>query len=519
MHDRWQRLAGPSLLLLALFHGGLYASLLPPWSMIDEPQHFHYIQRLSALETSPITGQTHLSPEIIESLFATRHWEFLHWSTPDSHIPQDMGPIAYSYEGHQPPLYYALLAPLLNLLPGSILYKLYFLRWATLGLSLLTVWIAWRLTLELFPKKHALAYSVGLFMALLPERAASVSRVNNDVLLEVLAAAFVWTCTRAMLKGLTLRRSLLLGMLLGLGVLTKPSMAVLALLLLPVFWVNRRVSRWLPCALGTGGITLALTVPHLIRNLVLYGDLTGFSGFRALYTIPVPLLTAQTFLSSVWDLFRHFWAIWWKGATASNNLLLNVLYLVLAVLSGVSIFGLVRYIRQKHETEQDDRKPWSLVLYALAIGGYAAAALVGYLQGYIPVIQGRFLLPVVVPVSLLFVWGLWYAPYRRLLVPATLLTLIAIGLLSLFGNLLPYFYYWSAFATGGVPQSYSLGWQGAWATFFPRFLSDKPIAFQPLLITTPFLYLAALVLATKVYSEMNTSSERGSATIVSQTGS
>jgi hypothetical protein len=97
--------------------------------------------------------------------------------------------------------------------------------------------------------------------------------------------------------------------------------------------------------------------------------------------------------------------------------------------------------------------------------------------------------------------------------------MLAIGWLSLFGNLLPYHYYWSAFATGGVPSLVPPGWQGAWATFFPRFLSDKPVVFRPILILTPLLYVTSLVLAAKVYLEMNAKSVRDSATMMSQIGS
>ena len=519
MHDRWHKLAGPTILLLAFFHGGLYASLLPPWSMIDETQHFHYIQHLAEQYATPVVGQTHISLEIVESLFETRHWETFHWPTPNSHIPQDLGFIGHSYEGYQPPLYYALFAPLLGVMPGNVLVKLYFLRWATVGLSLLTVWIAWRTTLELFPEKRALAYSVGLFLALLPERVASISRVNNDVLLEVLAAAFIWVCTRAVLQGLTLRRSLLLGLLLGLGALTKTSMAILAVLLPPLFWVNRRISNWLYCALGTGGIALVLIAPLLIRNLSLYGDPTGFSGFKALDVIPAPPLTGQTLFSSAWDLFRHYWVLWWKGATVRSNLLLDVFYVLLVILGGFSLAGLVRYIRQRCKSGTDNRRCWIAAMYALAIGSYAAAVLVSYYQGYVPVIQGRFLLPVVVPTSLLFMWGLWHTPYSRILVPVTLLALIALDVLSLFGNLLPYFYYWSAFATGGVPQSYLPSWQWAWGIFYSRFLSDKPVLFQPVLILTPLLYVATLVLAGKVFIQMNATYNRHSVMIDSQSGS
>ena len=35
------------LLLLAFLHGALYALFLPPWGLIDEAQHLHYIQYIA----------------------------------------------------------------------------------------------------------------------------------------------------------------------------------------------------------------------------------------------------------------------------------------------------------------------------------------------------------------------------------------------------------------------------------------------------------------------------------------
>lgn len=492
-----------SIVLVGLFHGGLYASSLPPWGLVDEEQHVHYIQSLAERQEIPVVGTTFLSQDIVDSLFETRRWEVFHWPTPQSPDPRTWGLEGHSYEGYQPPLFYALFAPVFALWPGDLLDKVYALRWTIVGLSLLTVWMVYRLTAELFPRQKWLSYLACLLLVVLPERVASVSRVNNDVLLEVIATAYCWACTRAALQGLSARRSYLMGLLLGLGVLSKTSMAVLIVLIPCVFWINRRQSNWLSYVLRTSAAAAIIILPLVARNLWLYRDLTGFAAYRSISGVAVPVaVTGQSLAGGLWDLFRHFWVVWWKGAAAATNPVLTGFYIVLAVSSGLGLLGLVRYLRSQ-ESRQDARSRQVIVMYMLAIVMCAGAVMVSYFDGSVPVIQGRFLLPVIGPTVIVLCYGLWRAPYRKLVLVATLGSLVVVGALSLFGNLLPYFYYWSAFVRDGVPQPYTpLGWQDAWTLFSSRFSSDKPNGLPGALTWVRPLYLAALTSAVTLMIRM-----------------
>jgi len=512
MSNHSRRLVWLSVLPVALLHGGLYASFLPPWGLIDEEQHLHYIQHLAERRAIPIVGQTYLSSEIVESLFTTRRFAIFHWPTPTSHDPREMGLEGHSYEGYQPPLFYMLLAPLYAVLPDDILIRLYCLRWAVVGLSLLTVWMTYGIVTQLFPQHRTLPCFAGLLLALLPERTASVSRLNNDVLLEVMATAFVWVYTRTTLEGLSLRRSQLLGLLFGLGVLTKTSMGVLVVLLPFAFWTNRHASKRQLSALWTGGIATVLILPLVARNLWLYGDLTGFTTFRALNrafgVFSSPGITLQTVLSAALDLFRHFWVVWWKGSLATTNPVVNGFYVALALLSGCSLAGVARYLQARHQPSGWDRRAQAILMYLLAIASCAISVLISYFAGSVPVIQGRFLLPVITPIVILFSWGLWHSSCRKVVAVATLGVLLVVGALSLFGNLLPYFYYWSAFVENGVPQPHTpLGLREVWALFYPRFLSDKPAGMRAMLVWMLPLYAASLGFAGAMFGRANLSSD------------
>lgn len=481
-----------SIVLLAVFHGGAYATLLPPWGLIDEEQHVHYIQYLVEHGTPPTVGEVYLSAEVVEGIRRAGRWETFHWAAPAAQDPQGMGLEGHSYEGYQPPLFYILSAPLYLVSPDDILLKVYIIRWEAIGLSLLTVWMAYRWASELFPGQNAIPYFTSLILVLIPERAAAVSRVNNDVLLEVVSMAFVWACTRAMLDGLSLKRSLTIGVLLGLGVLSKMTMGLLAVLLPFLLWKNRK--GWVRHGVLIGVTAGLLIIPLVWHNLWLYGDLTGFAAFRRLNdtftVIRPPAVTVRTVLTAVWDLFRHFWVVWWKGARAARTPVVEAICVLLTVIGGAALWQVVRNLRS------DGRLKVAVSAYLSAIVVYAVAVLMAYFSGRVPVVQGRFFLPVVGPVVLLFAWGVWSMPRGEWVMSFAVGLLMVLGVLSLFGNLLPYFYYWSAFVVQGVPQPYTPpGLRAGWEIFYGRFLHDKPRVVQWAAPVVTVLYGLSLALA------------------------
>ena len=176
------------LLVLAWLHGSLYAGLMPPWGLIDEAQHLDYIQSLAEGRGQPMWRESMLSPEIIASHFATHRWETFLWTPPATEDPAAMGLMAHSYEAYQPPLFYWLMTPVYSALPGDILDKLFALRWVMVTLSLIPVWVVFRLARLFRPADLRFAGIATLLYISLPERTMAVSRLNNDVLLEVWAA-------------------------------------------------------------------------------------------------------------------------------------------------------------------------------------------------------------------------------------------------------------------------------------------------------------------------------------------
>jgi len=436
------------VLLIALLRGLAYASMLPPWGIIDEEQHFHYIQYLAEERRLPRAGTTYISDTIIASLVETQRWERFGLQPPASEDPREMGLEGLSYEAYQPPLYYLIMVPLYELGRGGVLSKLFLLRWASVTISTLTAAVTYALA-KAVTRSTPLSLLAALFLALIPERTMATSRVNNDVLLELASVGFLWAASRATIDGMRDRQAVLLGLLLGLGVLSKMSAALLIVCLPFVAYANRRKHRWKRGILITLGVLLLLAGPWAARNIALYGDPTGFASIRPWLNYSPPPMTSATLMRGLVDSFKHFWVIWWQGASAASDPNLAIFFLLMLALT---IYSLISLIQAGNWPGRSVSKP-SSVLLGLSFGAiitYAAFVQIGYLRGIAPLIQGRFLLPVAALAATLFISGLDRAKYGTHASALAILGLMAVDSYSLWGNLLMQYYPLADLTGGGL---------------------------------------------------------------------
>jgi len=435
------------ILILALYlvRGAIYASVLPPWDLVDEEQHFHYIQHIAEERKLPVLGETYISPEVVSSLFATKRWMVHHWPSPDSEDPRQMGLEGFSYEAYQPPLFYLIGAALYSLFPNDILSQLYCLRFAAVAMGAITILLTYATAAEVFPSNKFLVYGAPLIVALIPERTAAVSRVNNDVLLEVVASAAFFVLVRYV-KG-AMRSSLWLGFLLGLGMLTKATMLLLTPIIplaIALKWQEGKLDSKTALKHFMLIIGLALTMSGWFfwRNICLYGELTGTRSFIELAGFkPIPFNPALLF-----DLYKNFWVVWWEGASVRRSIILDAFYILFGIISCLAGYGGVKYLIKGRLSNWRGQ---ILLISYLSIILSALGTFYMSLMGLVPVIQGRFMIPSIVPIALSFIWGLATAVpprfHKALLIPIVL-ALFLIDALYVFSHLLPYFYFWSVVA-------------------------------------------------------------------------
>jgi hypothetical protein len=400
------RLWWPLVVALGLTHALLYALLLPPWGVVDEEQHFDYVQRLASGDGPPHLGQTYLAQPLADAVYASDRWAKFGWSSPPSADPTTWGLEGLSYEGHQPRLYYELLAGLLGVLELPVVDELYVARCLTAALSLVTLFCLRRTLLTLWPRRQRLVLIACLVLAVTPGYAAAVARVNNDSLAGAIGATFSLLAMQSVLGGLTRRRAIGLGLLLCAALATKVTAAFLGVLLVPLAW-HRRGSPGASSNLGIIAGLLLVGVSFALLHAL--GSSPGELGmdWNALRNYDTPLFDLRELVKALVSLLTSFWIASdfynsWRYGTwvdaAWGNLAFWPLLGLLTLAAMAAVGPAWRRVRA-HSTEgrlaPDLRMVWleSAVLTVLAaVSGTVALTFLGLT----PTPQGRFLLPYVI---------------------------------------------------------------------------------------------------------------------------
>jgi hypothetical protein len=296
---------------------------------------------------------------------------------------------------------------------------------------------------------------------------------------------------------------LLLGLLMGLGFITKATTYVLLpVVLLTVFavswlrWGGRRA--WINAAL-TLPWALLLGTSFWLRNIYLYGgfDFLGL-GWHDQVVTGQPT-TADWIATHGWVAywerawhftFSSFWGVFgWMGVFMESRI-----YAALLILSGIVLFGLLFLaIRARHWAPRLSFGQQSALLSLLLLLLGVAASYVWYNLGFVQH-QGRYLFPALLPISLLFAVG-WYTvlrpPVSLACAAALMLGLILRVGVDIFTNEVTL---WSilllAFAIAALLVNAALALRNRWWSQSHPLIYALPFLLLGLLdVAIPFLYI------------------------------
>ncbi len=402
------------ILLIYIALGVLYATLTPLWQNPDEPAHYNYVKHIATTGRLPIMQEGDYPAAYLEELKSRR-------------FPPEMPVDAIRYESWQPPLYYALGAVVYwatsaLTLAGQVLA----LRLFSVAIGALLVWTVYRLARELLGNQPGLVLGAMLFPVVVPMHVAMLAAINNDGLATLWVTAALLGCLRLVTRGVTSRRLWTLGALLGLGLLTKNTAAIVAPVILLSLWLatERRTLADDPrrphglAALARVALpALLISGGWYLRNALVYGWRDPLIWQRHSEVVEGQLTTAQYLATHNWgqwvgDLltttFRSFWAQFgWMAVPIQDRA-----YLMLAVVSTLALLGLLMFLfRQRRELGRLGGwlTPQSVVrIKTFAIMSSALLLTVGlfavYNAGYVQ-FQGRYLYPAIAPLSVAFVLG------------------------------------------------------------------------------------------------------------------
>ncbi len=364
------------------------------------------------------------------------HYRVLRYLVKHRHLPGS----EEEHEAVQPPLYYLMGAaltfwisdhvpftPLANadfdpcdpLAPDNLLlhpaYEAWpFRGWAlawhlarlvSVGLGAVAVWAIYRFGRELFPERPEIGLGMAALTAFTPQFLFMTAVFNNDNAATAMSALVLWQVA-VLLRHNTLppRRLALLGLLLGLGLLSKSNLIALvpivALSILIVWWGRRPqgikalLSAWL-LTLGLAGL---LSGWNYVRNLIVFGDPLGFSFVLATNPLRQDPLTLDVLIWLVQGISRSFW-LGWIGIELDEWLYQVIHILCLTGLLGFTAWLVLR--RRQIATYVG----WTFVLLGLHFG-LTLASLIHWTAIVKGTDQGRLIFPLLPTVMLVLVAGL-----------------------------------------------------------------------------------------------------------------
>lgn len=244
------------------------------------------------------------------------------------------------YEFHQPPLYYMISAMGWKALPAGI--QNYWCRFVSMicgALTVALVGLACRRVLQ--PNVATLAMG---FCALWPLHQAAGASSGNDAMAGLICAALFLSMTRLVGRAPTLRDALLIGVLVGLGILTKTTCLIAGVAAIGALahFASRRVDvedapqstlRPVPAVATALGMSMLIGGWWLWRNNHLYGDPFAQNAFNRAFGFdlktgegspgPAELMMLGSSFGSIVRglLFSLFWTCWgfWGGPESAQS--------------------------------------------------------------------------------------------------------------------------------------------------------------------------------------------------------
>lgn len=396
------------ILLIYVVLGIQYTLATPPLEASDEYKHYPVVQYIQNTHRLPVLD------------------------------PSEPG--RWLQEGAQPPLYYLLMAALTSGIdtrdlpvihqvnhhafvgdPNQIRNKnlvfhdpardrfpgqgsiraIYVIRLASLGLGLVTLWLTARLGYRLF--SPSLALTATALTAFNPMFLFVHAAVNNDSLAILWGAwGLYWLVDLAQTMPDPRHawgRYVRLGVVLGLGLLTKLSLgALLGLTGVVLGWQAWRARRPSILLLGGGLVVLSaglVSVAWFVRNWQIYGDLTGLDVFIQVQGRRTEALTWSGWWAEFGTFYRSFWGLF-GGVNISAPTWFYTVCNGLAVIGGVG--WVVWLVRQRGHLSPG-------VWLALGWAGCLFLLLLRWTFIY-PAFQGRLLFPALGAINLLWAAGL-----------------------------------------------------------------------------------------------------------------
>lgn len=373
--NKFPKFKGNIYLILIVFIGLYlrlcYVFLTPTFYAPDEQSHYNYAKYLAENKELPI--QTSKTNE------ETNDWEY-----------------------YQPPLYYSLIAPIYVVIQpnnkkldtyGTVLA----MRLFSVVLWIMTIYFSYK-TLQLFNFNNTFLETFVISMlSLLPSYTYLSSMINNDNLLTCLGSIILYLS----FKEMNLKNTLLIGLFLGLAMLTKLSAVIFFIYFIISIIYNLFNKGIASKQLAKYSIMIIIGfliwLPIGLRNYNVYGSFTA----ENIANIPYHWESfTYAFYSTLLYIQKSFWAISGIHNNLSSIFPVFGMILFLASLIGF-IYNVVNKGKNTFYSEKNKR-----IIQIFGITILVHLILIFRFGLLFAQSQGRFLFPLLLPIAIIIGLGL-----------------------------------------------------------------------------------------------------------------
>ncbi|MBA3528329.1 MAG: hypothetical protein H0T91_03270 [Propionibacteriaceae bacterium] len=329
-------------------------------------------------------------------------------------------PSGWIYTANHPPLYYVLMAPIYWITDSaSPATQLYALRFAAVPFGLLTVLLAFLTVRALFPSDRFLMVVVPTFVAFQTQVSYEAAMLNNDVIGITTYSLVLYLLVIGIRDRFPRRLCILLGIALGLALLTK-STALTAVGLTGVAVLVRVGLRDLKGlasrAVAVGIPLVALAAPWYAYMYATYGNFSALEQIKKLQYWNYQSEKSPGFVAMLFDLDfaeRRFSESWgefgWRLIPFGTTLMWAIGLPLLICLGGLGMYA-VSVVRGRGTAENDPverpadwQKITILMLLLACVVAYLAIIQFGT---QFSLTQARYFFPAVNAIAILLALGL-----------------------------------------------------------------------------------------------------------------
>ena len=433
-----------TLSLLFLVKQIVFVLAFPAFTGHDEVAHYAYL-RVFATEgripkipelddwreryaTGADTGEDRIPGELYRYCrYVTQDWfcdprdsRIGEHGPPAVHLAGEYYPSGWIYTANHPPLYYVLMTPIYLLTESaSPATQLYVLRFAAVPFGLLTVLLAFLTVRLIFPTDRFLSVVVPTFVAFQTQVSYEAAMLNNDVVGITTYSLVLYLIVRGVRDRFPKRLCVMLGIALGLAVLTK-STALTAVGIVGLAVLLRMGIKDIRALLERGvliGIPLAVLVaPWYLYMYATYENFSALEQIKALQYWNYQRDDAPGFFSLLFDVdfaefrFMETWGEFgWRLIRLSRTMMWAIGLPLLVCLVGLILYGF-SILRGRASSENDPVEhpaAWQkLSLLLMVIACVVAYLAIIQFGTEFSLTQARYFFPVVNAVAILLALGL-----------------------------------------------------------------------------------------------------------------